>query len=225
MMLTANPFYAQQNLYTPSRPSPLSERHVNAVPRAFNFTMGAQPQTEKMPVPQRAYKPNPVMQSRDAVKERRREMFFKRVQKDRDDRKWEVRGEQIQLLDFMSEQKRWEAEKARQAMQLEVNNFDFLEDELENLEGATPSYDLSNASHNEPRDEAEYISQEDQELEAFIAAIEEEEGQQEVASQHFGSDDEDYDQIFMEYTTGWENQQPSEHGNCGFDDMDVMDTT
>jgi hypothetical protein len=45
--------------------------------------------------PQRAYKPNPAIQTRDAATKRRRDMFFKRVQKDRDDKKWEARGEQV----------------------------------------------------------------------------------------------------------------------------------
>jgi hypothetical protein len=47
------------------------------------------------PVPQRAHKVNPVIQNRDAVAQRRREMFFRRVQKQRDDKKWDARGEQV----------------------------------------------------------------------------------------------------------------------------------
>ena len=93
-MLSASPFH-YQNVYTPTRPSPLSERSANVLPRVFNFTMASQPQSEKKPVPQRPHKPNPVMQSRDAAAQRRRDMFFRRVQKDRDDKKWNARGEQV----------------------------------------------------------------------------------------------------------------------------------
>jgi hypothetical protein len=57
--------------------------------------MASQPQSEKKPVPQRPHKPNPVMQSRDAAAQRRRDMFFRRVQKERDDKKWNARGEQV----------------------------------------------------------------------------------------------------------------------------------
>lgn len=46
-------------------------------------------------MPQRAFKPNPVMQTRDAATKRRRDMFFKRVQNGREDKKWEARGEQV----------------------------------------------------------------------------------------------------------------------------------
>lgn len=97
MMLTANAFYPQ-HIYTPPRPSPLSERSANAVPRpfAFNFSMASPVQNEKKTlVPQRAYKPNPVVQMRDAATQRRRDLFFRRVQKDREDKKWDARGEQV----------------------------------------------------------------------------------------------------------------------------------
>lgn len=51
---------------------------------------------EKKPlVPQRAYKANPIMQTRDAATKRRRDMFFRRVQNGREDKKWEARGEQV----------------------------------------------------------------------------------------------------------------------------------
>lgn len=46
-------------------------------------------------MPQRTHKVNPVMQSRDAATQRRRDMFFRRVQKERDDKKWQARGEQV----------------------------------------------------------------------------------------------------------------------------------
>lgn len=95
MMLTASPFY-HQSLYTPIRPSPLSERTANVVPIPFTFSMASPLQNDKKPVPQqREYKKNPVMQNRDATSQRRRDMFFRRVQKDREDRKWEARGEQV----------------------------------------------------------------------------------------------------------------------------------
>jgi hypothetical protein len=58
--------------------------------------MTTQPQNEQKPTtPQRLYKPNPIVQTRDAATKRRRDMFFKRVQKGRDDKKWDARGEQV----------------------------------------------------------------------------------------------------------------------------------
>jgi hypothetical protein len=83
------------NSYTPPRSSPLSERSTNATPRLFNFGMASQSKEMKSPTPQRAYKPNPVILTRDAATKRRRDMFFKRVQNGREDKKWESRGEQV----------------------------------------------------------------------------------------------------------------------------------
>lgn len=53
---------------------------------------------QKSATPQRAYKPNPIIQTRDAATKRRRDMFFKRVQKGRDDKKWDARGEQVRIM-------------------------------------------------------------------------------------------------------------------------------
>jgi hypothetical protein len=97
-MLAASPFHFQPNyIHMPSRPSPLAERSVNALPHAFTFSMATPSQDDKKSIvaPQRAYKPNPVLQTRDAATKRRRDMFFKRVQRERDDRKWDARGEQV----------------------------------------------------------------------------------------------------------------------------------
>lgn len=94
-MLVANTFYPQ-HIYMPSRSSPLSECSANALHRPFQFTMATPNGNEnKVSVPQRAFKPNPVVQTRDQATKRRRDMFFKRVQKDRDDKKWDARGEQV----------------------------------------------------------------------------------------------------------------------------------
>ena len=50
---------------------------------------------KQTPQPQRAYKPNPALQTRDAATKRRRDLFFKRVQNSREEKKWESRGEQV----------------------------------------------------------------------------------------------------------------------------------
>ena len=95
---TINTLYPSHS-YMPSRPSPLSPRSANAAPRPFAFSMASSAQDEKKnwAAPQRAYKPNPVVQTRDAATKRRRDMFFKRVQKGREDKKWDARGEQVRV--------------------------------------------------------------------------------------------------------------------------------
>lgn len=90
----------------------------------------------------------------------------------------------------MSERKRWEAEKARQAP---PENDDIIEEPIED----TPLPTLfNNAPHSNPDvTEADYLAaQEEYELQQLIASIEQE---SETPSQHYGSDDEDYDSIFM----------------------------
>lgn len=99
MLLSSSFFMPPQQQYyspyTPPRSSPLSERSVNVAPRLFDFNMSSPPDMKKSPTPQRAYKPNPLVQTRDAATKRRRDMFFKRVQNGREDKKWEARGEQV----------------------------------------------------------------------------------------------------------------------------------
>lgn len=168
-------------------------------------------------MPQRTYKANPVIQTRDAATKRRRDMFFRRVQTGREDKKWEARGEQIQQLDFVSERKRWEAEKARQAPPEEnVVDEDFIDDSI------LP--ELSYAQRPEQTTpEADYVAaQEEYELQQLIASMERD---TDAASQHYGSDDDDYDSIFMECTetTGEEYEYPSQSANNALDAQDAMD--
>ena len=98
MLLTSTYFSHMPNqhyaTHAPVRSSPLRERSVNAGTGLFDFNTMSQ-QTEKQPPIQRAYKANPIVQTRDATTKRRRDMFFKRVQNNREDRKWESRGEQV----------------------------------------------------------------------------------------------------------------------------------
>jgi hypothetical protein len=75
-------------------------------------------------------------------------------------------------------------------------------------------------------EEAEYILElEEFEVRELVASMEE---QQETASQHYGSDDEDYDSIFMECASTTDTRRPHEHElvpqfDASFDDVDDMD--
>lgn len=72
-------------------------------------------------------------------------------------------------------------------------------------------------------DEADYVlAQEEREMQELIASMEEEQDM----SQHYGSDDEDYDQLFMEYTSSPASQQqpqPHQDNSASFADDDAMD--
>lgn len=119
----------------------------------------------------------------------------------------------------MSDQKRWEAEKARQAPELSE---DFIDEDTENDQ--LPQ--IHSNRNEQDMDEADYVlSQEEQELQALIALMEEQE-QNDAASQHYGSDDDDYDQIFMECTdsTDWQQQTPAINSNTNYE-ADAMDMT
>ncbi|KAJ4321235.1 hypothetical protein N0V94_002974 [Neodidymelliopsis sp. IMI 364377] len=208
--------------HTPVRSSPLRERSLNASTGFFGFDMDSKPVEKQTTHSQRTYKANPMMQTRDAATKRRRDMFFKRVQNSREDRRWESRGEQIQQLDFVSERKRWENRKAREAPP-EENEIDeqLLSDAiLPRAFDKTPQREAEMT-------EAEYVlAQEEYELQELIASMESEQSQDPIP-QHYGSDDEDYDQIFMECAPDIDLQSQQPHqvqaGGCG--DMDDMDMT
>ncbi|KAF2280600.1 uncharacterized protein EI97DRAFT_368402 [Westerdykella ornata] len=227
MILSAPPLY-YQNPFMFHRRSPLAEVPANAAPRPLFSTMASQPQLEqeKQTVPQRTHKPNPVMQSREATTQRRRDMFFRRLQKDRDDQRWHARGEQIQKLDWISEQKRWEAQKTREAPELKDDVIEELVTESALEASSAPSF-----QSNEPRTErdiaeAEYIlAQEERELQELIAAMEEEQRNGDDTSEHYGSDDDDYDEIFMRIAVGDAGQASPGAPTFESRDPDAMDMT
>ena len=76
-------------------------------------------------------------------------------------------------------------------------------------------------------DEVDYVlAQEEQEMRELIALMEDE---PDNASQHYGSDDEDYDQLFMEYSSTMQPQPQSQqqnHQQQGFSDpsMSIADS-
>lgn len=92
--------------HAPLRSSPLRERSSNASAGFFDFSMGSDTNDKQPTLPKRAYKDNPVLQTRDAATKRRRDMFFKRVQNNRDDKKWESRGEQVQGVLYGTQSRR-----------------------------------------------------------------------------------------------------------------------
>jgi hypothetical protein len=127
---------------------------------------------------------------------------------------------QIQRLDYFSDHKRWEAEKVRQAPQMEDH---FIEEE--DLDSSMALYTSSSAPLPDvDAEEAEYIlAQEEYELQELIASLEE---QQDTTSQHYGSDDDDYDSIFMECaSTGVTQHSPQQtpQFDVNSDDVDDMD--
>ena len=95
--------------------------------------------------------------------------------------------------------------------------FDEMTSSQQHVDASEPQQGLS---------EADYVlQQEEQELQDLIASMEQEESQQDTASQHYGSDDDDYDSIFMECTSTSGGQQMDEYAMADIQDVDEMDMT
>ena len=99
MLLTSTYYSHMPNqhyaTHAPIRSSPLRERSANACAGLFDFNMESQNSENQLNHSQRAFKANPMLQTRDAATKRRRDMFFKRVQNHREEKKWESRGDQV----------------------------------------------------------------------------------------------------------------------------------
>lgn len=103
MLATPSPFYNPP--FLPSRPSPLSPRSANVfsplTPVAFTFGMtGSENQESKaqtfIPYSQRAVRANPFAnRNADEQRERRRNMFLRRVEQAREDKRWQGRTDQV----------------------------------------------------------------------------------------------------------------------------------
>jgi hypothetical protein len=97
------------------------------------------------------------------------------------------------------------------------------------LDLAASPYASNGTPHTEQEtEEADYIlAQEEYELQQLIASMEEDRSVQDNASQHYGSDDDDYDQIFMEVTNATYTERSFDNTNANFEeaDTDAMDMT
>jgi hypothetical protein len=128
---------------------------------------------------------------------------------------------QIQQLDFVSERKRWEAEKARQAP---PEDDAMVEEVVE--DAPLPEWTSHIPQPTQELTEADYVAaQEEYELQQLVAAMEQQDQENDAASQHFGSDDDDYDQLFMDCSTMINQdyqQQPQPSSYC-FAETDAMD--
>ncbi|KAI5197251.1 hypothetical protein E4T39_07430 [Aureobasidium subglaciale] len=211
---------SQPHKFLPSVPSPLSPRRAHVKTSSTSFwsfdtsmptssPQQAPNQQSHTPFSSRPVKAAPIPRS-DALRERRRDMFLRKVRQSRDDNKWDSRIDDMARLDYLKEKRRWEAEQVRSAPPLYP---DFSEaEEVSYYDLPTYSSQMAMDAHSQsdyPLDsEADAIlQQEDEEMEALITLMQEDENRrhqqsnsQEVnddRSSAFGSDDEEYDTIFM----------------------------
>jgi hypothetical protein len=90
-----------------------------------------------------------------------------------------------------------------------------------------PEWASQNSQPTQEITEVDYVAaQEEYELQQYVAAMEQEDHENDASSQHFGSDDEDYDQLFMECTMmdNHNFQQQTQSSSFSFTDIDPMDT-
>ncbi|TKA65502.1 hypothetical protein B0A49_05716 [Cryomyces minteri] len=242
MSFNVAPLNYTPHSYAPAIPSPLSPRRSR--PHQISPSNTSNPPSP-VAFSKRPIRANPALQSRDVVKERRRDLFLKKVQQGRDNRKWEARGDQMMRLDFMSRQKRWEAEQARHAPLLsdppEDDDMDEYDAPLLSSQASThPScssqctQSASNPTtptiHAVPDNEVDVIlQQEDEELDALVSMLESEQHernqQRKAQDASYGSDEEDYDSFMDFIDDGMVAQKSSERTSEDEQGSDEMDTT
>jgi len=176
-----------------------------------------------VPFPNRSIKRASIPQNRDATRDRRRNLFLKKVQKDREEGRWELRSEQVQTIvlcgvlstdankilksDYVSQRRQWEAEQARRA----PDYYDPIEEDEDNdpmvtseAEQQLPQQTISSVHEDTDADaELEWAARQDDELYDYISECMQEpqrqaESPKDSRPEHFGSDDDDYDSLLLE---------------------------
>ncbi|KAF1988116.1 hypothetical protein K402DRAFT_453278 [Aulographum hederae CBS 113979] len=227
--------------FLPARPSPLSPRSANAVFKPALFMSKPSNQSRDVPFSKRAAKTASTLrpQSRDETRERRRNMFMKKVQQGREDSRWASRGDQILRSDYVQQLRRWEAEQDQRAPSFfeppeedEDENDDTIYasfgSQQESFLFSQPMPQSSNME--DVAEEADAVARaEDEYLDEMISSIENEHEtnntvEKDLASQHFGSGDEDYDSLFWELVSVEQEAQQQSSGSGG-PSNDEMDTS
>ncbi|MCJ1414687.1 hypothetical protein MMC32_001014 [Xylographa parallela] len=161
----------------------------------------------KSSFPKRQSKYATLAKNRDTESVKRRDQFFKKVRQNGEERRWEVRGEQNLRTDFLSRQKQWEEEQARRARELAAGPED---EDIEPRDAPDSSQGpckvllkLEERFLTKCIDVdlvEQFLSQEDQELEATISMLDNERQNEsaQTAMTDYGSEDEEYDRYFMD---------------------------
>ncbi|KAK6438894.1 hypothetical protein LTR95_004890 [Oleoguttula sp. CCFEE 5521] len=223
----------QASFNSGSHSSPLAARSST-----MSFT-GNQPQSAERTIrpawSQRAIKHAPVATG-DVLKEKRRKMFLNKVKDSRDEGRFEKMGEDILRADFVREQKRWEAEQAQSAP---VETMEESDEDMTGWQGDARPVQLSlglpmyanagsgfHVQTSSPEAEADMIAMHEQEeLDALLDFLPDQtahqstgnfdhtSGRDETMSEHFGSDDEGFDEMFDDFVL--DDLEPSASQNFG----------
>ncbi|EME84205.1 uncharacterized protein MYCFIDRAFT_210814 [Pseudocercospora fijiensis CIRAD86] len=223
------------NCYAPTHPSPLSPLSANIYGRPRHMSNTTTNAPEKSALNQgesqtRESKPSaPIFQSTsaprtpfsqrpikraptsnpDTFKDKRRSNFLRKVSNQREERRYEARGEDFMRLDFMQRQRAWEAEQEKEANLVASSQKEEDESEFE-----LPGWDDYVQA---PADEVEeFVKDEEAELEAMLENVPQQD--QGEGSGMWSDGATDYNELFDEVMAS----QQGKHPNVQVDDeMDM----
>ncbi|KAI0156859.1 hypothetical protein GGR57DRAFT_491361 [Xylariaceae sp. FL1272] len=199
--LSSSPIRASQS-------SPLSPRDINTLPRRDTLSSPIRGPPTKFKYTARDTKPNPLRVNREKAQEGRRSLFLKNVRQRSDQKKWEQRGGDQEAL-----MREWNVinKQRRQEKDSDIDGIVF-EDGLE---------DIREEVDEEPDDMMvdSMAKDEEAEMDAMLSLLESNSSQQGQSRPDsiYGSDDEDYDALFMDIM----DQQEVNSGFHTSNDMDI----
>ncbi|KAK3296792.1 uncharacterized protein B0H64DRAFT_390334 [Chaetomium fimeti] len=197
----SSPTQGAQSFY----PSPTNNENHNANSSNSKFRFAS-----------RNPRPNPVLKRREDAQEGRRRLFFQNVRQRQEDKRWEMRGGEDELLKLewlRLTRERNQIKAAEGAQYLGMVDADLLaqEEEEMRMQAQQQQQQQQPPRGYVDRDADAFMAdtiaqQEEAELEALVSDMEEKR-----ASAHF-SDDEDYDGLFMDLIQQQQQQQRQENG-------------
>ncbi|KIW05410.1 uncharacterized protein PV09_03923 [Verruconis gallopava] len=239
--------------YLPSRPSPLSPRNANACPRPqfwgvrmtamssdTRSNTSASSSENETPFSKRDVKPNPLLkkarQTPDEARERRRDMFMKKVERGREEKQWKGRSDQILRSDYIARRRRWEEERNREALRFFP---DYEDEELPSASSVQqadavpwPGTPRLVAQPDDEQQVDAIAQMEEEELRALLEMQEQHDADAQVheydipsSPTRYGSDEEDYDEIFMELVSSQHDNEArvSAQAQRQHEDAEMMD--
>ncbi|OTA99884.1 hypothetical protein M426DRAFT_324774 [Hypoxylon sp. CI-4A] len=189
--------------HRPAHSSPLSSSPIRATSPPLSPTRNSRAfpifDTQSSPIKappkfnfaSRGAKPNPLRQTRENAQESRRNLFLRNVRKRADDKKWERRGgdQEALKLEWMVLNK-----QRRDQKNADIDGIVF-EDEIEDFR----ELQQQEATQNPDDMMVDVIAQEEEELNAMLSMFESQSSQPlPRPSSPALTDDEDYDDIFMD---------------------------
>ncbi|KAL6714911.1 hypothetical protein ACLMJK_007171 [Lecanora helva] len=159
------------------------------------------------------YAHNPLLRQKASEKqERTRKMFLEKVRQTSDNKRWELRSEQIMRQDFFAKHKQWEKDQACAAPEV------FPAPEEEKIEGLVVAEEADMVD--------EILSLQDQEINEFASWIEHAENQEtrpqaRPLQSDYGSDEDEYDHLFVKMLSETSNRKEGIPNKDPRDDYDM----